>query len=154
MVEVDVPDHEVAEVTPEMLEQARQELRTAGYAYRTEGSYEVYDLGRGTTFALPVADENTANSPAPMLDGGFAHGTAYIDMTATDQRALVAAGAAASASAICAASGQAAPVVCPVAVGVAAAAVVYINEYGICKGTLRTKVRMEAPRFLVGCIRG
>lgn len=140
---------ESIELTPEVIEQARDELLLEGYGYSEQvteaGWIWVFDLGDGFEMALPAP--GTATDPGDiesLIGGGITSNGMYITFNNVDQRALASGAGAALGAAICLIPGigQAA---CLVSTGIVAAGIVYVNAYGICPNerTLRLDAKFD-----------
>lgn len=139
------------EVTPELLDQTREDLANSGYSYSVDEidgvETWVFDISDEATIKLPVYDDLDGESGAlqpniggGMLNDGFGY---YITLSPTDQRALASGGTAALGASIC----GAVPPACIVATGIAAAATTYVSANGICSNnsTLRIETRNVPP---------
>lgn len=128
--------NEVPELTPKTLKEAKEQLEDNGYAYDVVSDHYVYELEDGVKVALP-AEAEESSAVVPYLGGGVLPDSSgvYLDLNNVDQRALLAGGSGVLSGAIC----LAAPALCPIVGGVVAAAVVYVDNYGLCPGTLRVE---------------
>lgn len=140
---------EAGEITPEAYAELIDALQSDGATVDSDGvlSYDVEGFG---PIELPVAAEDDGTI-RPLLSVGGGVTSPYVSFNRTDQAAIIAGGGAGFAAAICAipAAGWAA---CGAAAAIAAAATVYLTEYGRCP-TSAPNLRIYVYGGTDGCYR-
>lgn len=139
---------EDAEITPELIDEARNDLVEGGYSYTVETTDHgddvwVFDLPEERQVGLPADGAAIdPNALEPMLGGGITSNGMYITFNSVDQAAISTGAAAGLSIALCALPGIGLPL-CIINGVVIAAATVYINAYGVCSGSNGT-LRVDA----------
>lgn len=140
---------EAGEVTPEAYAELIYALQSDGAAVDSDGVLR-YDVEGFGPIELPTATEDDGTI-RPLLSVGGGVTSPYVSFNRTDQAAIIAGGGAGFAAAICAipAAGWAA---CGAAAAIAAAATVYLTEYGRCP-TSAPNLRIYVYGGTDGCYR-
>ena len=108
-----ISQHQLQEISPELLEQARLDLLTAGVPHQLsdDGLSMIFTFEEGISMALPLGATNQSSLSnleryaSPSLRGGRQPGGFWLEFTPTEQNNLLGGGTALLTAAICAIPG-------------------------------------------------